>query len=194
MDDADHLYPMVDPFPLPVFPEVIQEIIKATKQYLQYPIDYIGAGILYATSLAIGNTHKIEVKRGWIENAVLYLALVGKPGVNKSHPLSFAVEPIFERDRDEYEYYRRELNDYQRSKDKSEMERPVRRKFLLSDYTPEALSLVHNHNQRGIGVYVDELAGSRISTVIIKAARKSSGTPTGTANPSTRIARTVTPF
>ncbi len=157
--EPDNALPRVDPFPLDVFPEPMREIVNATHLYLQYPIDYMCAGILYATSLGIANTHKIEVKRGWIENAVLYIALVGKPGVNKSHPLTFAVHPIFDRDNDEYDCYQQELKKYWRTKDKAELERPIRKKFLLSDYTPEALSSVHRHNPRGIGVYVDELAG-----------------------------------
>jgi hypothetical protein len=37
--------------------------------------------------------------------------------------------------------------------------KPIWQKFLLSDFTPEALAEVHKFNKRGIGVYVDELAG-----------------------------------
>ena len=50
-------------FPVEVFPPVIRNIIKATHQNLNYPVDFTGASILYAASVAIGNTVKIEVKR-----------------------------------------------------------------------------------------------------------------------------------
>src|SRR5690606_31378505 len=37
-----------NPFPVEVFPEPIQEIITATNESLNFPIDFIGASILYA--------------------------------------------------------------------------------------------------------------------------------------------------
>ena len=86
-------------FPVEVFPTRIQEIITATNESLNFPFDFIGASILYAVSVAIGNTYRVEVKKGWQENAVIYLALVGRPGTNKSHPLSFAIQPLIEQDK-----------------------------------------------------------------------------------------------
>jgi len=73
-------------FPVEVFPKAIQEIIIATKETLGFPVDFIGASILYAASVAIGNTCKVEIKGGFQEGAVLYLAIVARPGTNKTHP------------------------------------------------------------------------------------------------------------
>jgi hypothetical protein len=39
------------------------------------------------------------------------------------------------------------------------LQKPIWRKFILADYTPEALANKHSDNPRGIGVCVDELAG-----------------------------------
>jgi len=50
-----------NPFPVEVFPEPIQEIIAATNESLNFPIDFIGASILYAVSVSIGNTHRVEM-------------------------------------------------------------------------------------------------------------------------------------
>ncbi len=156
-------------FPVEVFPKQVQQIIAATNEDLNYPIDYIGASMLYAASVAVGNTYRIEVKSGWVESPVLYLALVGRPGTNKSHPLSFALQPIIEQDKKTYSQYEQQRQEYERivtlSKKKredqgiDEPEKPVWKKFLLSDFTPEALAEVHKFNKRGIGVNVDELAG-----------------------------------
>src|SRR5690606_26474477 len=49
-----------NPFPVEVFPKPIQEIITATNESLNFPIDFIGASILYAVSVSIGNTHRVE--------------------------------------------------------------------------------------------------------------------------------------
>ena len=156
-------------FPVEVFPRPIQEIISATNESLNFPIDFIGSSMLYAASVAIGNTHKVEVKKGFQESGVLYLSIVARPGTNKTHPLSFALQPIVEQDKRTYKLYEQQRKEFEKSASLSKKERdkqsigdpviPVWQKYLLSDFTPEALAEVHKFNKRGIGVYVDELAG-----------------------------------
>ncbi|RLD40461.1 MAG: hypothetical protein DRI89_11965 [Bacteroidetes bacterium] len=155
-------------FPTEVFPASIQEIITATNESLNYPIDFIGASILFAISVAIGNTHRIEIMKGWPENAVLYLAIVGRTGTNKSHPLSFALKPIEDRDSLKFQKYKTEKQEYDTIIGLSKKEReqqghnepvnPTWEQHLVTDFTPEALTDVHKFNIRGIGVYSDELA------------------------------------
>ena len=156
-------------FPVEVFPLPIQQVITATNENLNFPIDFIGASLLYAVSVAVGNTHSVEVKKGFQQSAVLYLAIVGRAGTTKSHPLSFALQPIVEQDKRTYRQYEQQRQEYEQAVNLSKKEReqqaideptkPVWQKFLLSDFTPEALAEVHKLNKRGIGVYVDELAG-----------------------------------
>jgi hypothetical protein len=158
-----------NPFPVKAFPLQIQQIMKAGYESLDYPIDFIGASMLYATSVSIGNAFHIEVKVGWRESAVLYLAIVGRPGSNKSSPLTFAVQPLIDHDVKTYHSYLDQLKEFDEAAKLTEKERkqlgmempdkPAWQKILLSDYTPEALAEVHSYNKRGIGVYVDELAG-----------------------------------
>jgi hypothetical protein len=158
-----------NPFPVEVFPQQIQQIIKATNDSLDFPIDFIGASILYAASVSIGNAIHVEVKKGWQESAVLYLAIVGRTGTNKSHPLSFAIQPIIEHDKKTYQSYIGQLKEFDEATKLTDKERkqlgiempdkPAWEKILLTDYTPEALAEVHSYNKRGVGVCVDELAG-----------------------------------
>jgi hypothetical protein len=156
-----------DRFPVDVFPLRIQNAINATNASLNYPIDFISASMLYAVSVATGNSHKVEIKKSWQESAVLYMAIVGRAGTNKSHPLSFAIQPIVEHDKKTYKDYehKKQEFDYASSLTKKERDqqgiddpiKPVWNKCLLSDFTPEALAEVHKFNRRGIGVYADEL-------------------------------------
>lgn len=155
-------------FPTHVFPTQLQNVINATNDCLSFPKDFTGAAILYAVSIAIGNTHIVEIKKGWREKPLLYLAIVGKAGTNKSHPVNFALKPIesfdsksfskFQQEQAEYDSFRgltkkeREENEY------VELKKPAWKQHLVSDFTPEALAEVHKHNLRGIGVSVDELA------------------------------------
>ena len=159
----------INRFPVEVFPLPVQQIITATNENLNFPIDFIGASMLYAASVAVGNTHSVEVKKGFQQSAVLYIAIVARAGTTKSHPLSFAVQPIIEQDKRTYRQYEQQRQEYEQASRLSKKERqdqaidepikPVWQKFLLSDFTPEALAEVHKFNKRGIGVYVDELAG-----------------------------------
>jgi hypothetical protein len=153
-------------FPVQAFPVIIQQIIKGASENLNFPIAYIAASILFAASLAIGNTYLIKVKGTWLESALIYLALVGRPGANKSHPLTFSIAPIIKRDNELYaeyrikeEKYEADIIAYKRDPEGREVpKRPYLEKALLSDTTPEAVIMILSNNKRGIGIYADELA------------------------------------
>ncbi|QIY83034.1 DUF3987 domain-containing protein [Chryseobacterium sp. NEB161] len=155
-------------FPVEVFPEAIQEVIKATNETLLYPIDFIGSAILYAISVATGNTHTVEVKKGWRETCAIYISIVGRPGTSKTHPISYALKPIHNTDSENFKEYQLKYKQYDKIKKLSQKERdakgidepdkPIWKQHLVSDFTPEALTDTHKVNLRGIGVYVDELA------------------------------------
>ncbi|HZL09716.1 MAG TPA: DUF3987 domain-containing protein [Prolixibacteraceae bacterium] len=156
-------------FPVHVFPEKVREIISATGECLNFPTDYIASSLCFALSVGIGNTHVAKVKEGWTERAILYLALIGRPGTNKSHPLSFALQPLFEHDAEESVKFKMKYKEYEEllSRSKKELEsqgilnfpeEPVLKKFVVSDVTPESLAFIHENNKRGICLYSDELA------------------------------------
>ncbi len=157
-----------NPFPVEIFPLPIQQIIKSSNEGLNFPVDFTGVSMLYAVALAIGNTHRIQIKKGWSENVVLYIAIVGRPGTNKSHPLSFTLNPIEKKDAQAHKEYEDKKREYDRvikmdsgqpeKQRTGETKKPVWQKFLISDFTPESLVEVHKYNKRGIGVYIDELA------------------------------------
>lgn len=152
-------------FPVEVFPGLIQSVINETNECLKYPVDFIGASMLFAASTVIGNTYKAEIIPGWVEGVTLYLALVGRAGTNKSHPLNFALQPIFENDKTTFATYKQALAAYKRALFHSKSdgteppEKPYWKRYIVSDFTPESLSEIHRHNIRGVGVYSDELAG-----------------------------------
>lgn len=156
-------------YPVQVFPHQIQDIIYATGECLNYPIDYIAASLCFVLSVGIGNTHVAKLKEGWSERAILYIALIGRPGVNKSHPLSFAFHPLFEHDAKNAVTFKKEIKEYEQLLCLSRKEReeqgisempnePVLKKFVVSDITPESLAFIHENNKRGICLYTDELA------------------------------------
>ena len=66
-------------FPISIFPTQIQRIIREVHECHNYPTDYIAAAILTAIAVGIGNTHLAQIKRGWMESPILYMALIGRP-------------------------------------------------------------------------------------------------------------------
>ena len=156
-------------FSIEVFPIKIQRIIGSLHDCQGYPVDYVAAAILAAIAVGIGNSHLVQVKRNWLESPILYMALIGRPGANKSHPLSFAFQPFIEHDYCQNQEYQKLYAEYERTMSMSKKERleagldefpqaPVRRRFLVSDITPEGLSLIHAQNPRGLCLWSDELS------------------------------------
>ena len=156
-------------FPISIFPSEIRNIIAEVHECQGFPVDYIASAMLVAIAVGIGNTHLVELKREWQESAMLYVALVGRPSTNKSHPLSFAMKPFLDFDYQENELYERAYTEYDNVIRMSRKERieaghseqplePIRRRFIVSDITPEGLSFIHAQNKRGLCLWTDELS------------------------------------
>jgi len=153
-------------FPLEVFHPILQDLILDLQDKMNYAPEYTSAAILSACSTAIGSQFKVEVKRNtWYEKCNLYVIIVGIAGSTKSHPLSFAFDPIYTRDKDTYKMYRLDLKEFKENQERSKedkekgMEKPVYVKSVISDFTPEALAMSHSNNPKGITIVVDELKG-----------------------------------
>ena len=151
-------------FPIDIFPKAIQEIIIEINSKYLFPIDYLGAGILSASSASIGKSYKLEVKHGWQEKVNLFMVIVGQPGDAKTQALKFCFNPIQIKESQLFSDYENQLieyekNNFENSDNKNKVKKPILKRYLLSDFTPEALILNHSYNKRGICVYVDELNG-----------------------------------
>ena len=153
-------------FPLGALPMKIQRIVREANDCYGYPVDYLAGAMLVAVGLGIGNTHFARLKGKWDESAILFMALVGRPGACKSHPLNFAIRPFTELDGAATRAYIKACEEYERQRELPIKERsephpvaPVCKRFLISDATPEAMLLIHSQNLRGIAMWNDELAG-----------------------------------
>ena len=154
--------------PLDAFPAKIQDMILALARQENYSIEYMMASLLVAVSAAIGNAVNIRIRGGWISNSALYMILVGRPGMGKTPPLDFAFRPIRKHDAKiikqfklEMEHYNSLVENSKAKKDNSSPlpDKPILRRTIISDFTPEALMRALDDNQRGIVVYVDEIMG-----------------------------------
>ena len=149
------------PFPDEVFPDPIRHIIDSTKACLNFPTDYICPALIFASSIALGNALAVEIKKGWTEKAIFYMAIVGEPGTNKSSCLEFAIEPLRKIDRDNLKTYKKKLKQYEATKNDPDkaIEQPVYGQIVLSDITVEGFLKQHLNTPRGLAIYADELMG-----------------------------------
>lgn len=146
-------------FPYRLFPAKIQKIIEETHQDLFFPLNYIAAALFFAIGAAVGNRVRLTVKQGWIEKAIMFMCLVGRPGTSKTHPISFALAPLKELDKNAYKKYERAIIDYNALPLEQRGEKPTARQSIVQDITMEALIDVHRYNPKGICVHMDELKG-----------------------------------
>ena len=96
---------IVEPFPSWVLPKPVADYTNDAARALSCPPDYLGVPILGVLGTAIGTQRRFEVKAGWVEAALLYVATIGDPGSVKSPAFRKAIEPlerIQKRHRDEY--------------------------------------------------------------------------------------------
>jgi hypothetical protein len=154
--------------PLDVFPAKLQDMVLALARQENYSIEYTMASLIVAASTAIGNAVNIRIRGGWISSPILYMILVGRPGMGKTPPLDFAFQPIRKRDakaikqfKADMEYYNSILESQKGKKDERQPlpPKPILRRTIISDFTPEALIRALDDNPRGVVVYVDEIMG-----------------------------------
>lgn len=149
-------------FPIDVFPHGIQELIYEVTNTLTINVDYACSTMVFTFASAIGNQYEIKVKNGWKEGSSIFIALVGKPGINKSSPISIFTAPLEKLNNDLFEVYRHELKEYRDKKadpeNKEKLIEPVLKQIIIKDITQEAMLLALFHNPQGLCCINDELA------------------------------------
>ncbi|MEO9144019.1 MAG: YfjI family protein [Ginsengibacter sp.] len=153
-------------FPIHIFPQQLQQIITSYCSTLNLNIDYAAVTVLYAFSVALGGHYSLTVKRGWVELPTLFVALVGKPGINKSGPISIFTQPLeklekdlFKRFLDEYSTFKKGRGVKKENGDLSAIsEEPIRRQLVIKDATQEAMLKALYDNPHGFAGIYDELA------------------------------------
>jgi hypothetical protein len=154
-------------FPIDIFPEPIQSYILECNSKLDSNIDYMGCSLLWLISVSIGNAIEIEVKRGWNENATLWISLVGKAGIGKTPSINNVIFPLQKVNSREIKNYYKELEKFEyydnlskKEKEESiEVHKPIKKQFIANDITLEALVDLHQESDNAVGVFKDELAG-----------------------------------
>lgn len=75
-------------FPINIFPDAVQQLIQNANETVGFNPDYFSAGILSVAATAIGNTINLD-NGSYIAKPILWLSIIGRPGIGKTHPLQF---------------------------------------------------------------------------------------------------------
>ena len=143
-------------------------MVLALARQENYSIEYTMASLIAAASTAIGNAVNIRIRGGWVSSPILYMILVGRPGMGKTPPLDFAFRPIRKLDAKVIKQFKIDMENYnsilENQKGKKDERpplpsKPILKRTIISDFTPEALIRALNDNPRGVAVYVDEIMG-----------------------------------
>lgn len=175
-------------FPLEIFSPFWQRWIRQKAEGACAPIDYVAGTLLATTSSLIGNARRVSPWEGWIENTVLWIALIGSPSSNKSPAMDPVVDIIRELERDALPAYEEQLAAHETTlqtskvkregwleevrtaeklgnpppqipKTAQEPDKPIRPRIRVADSTPEALANILAQQPKGILMQRDELAG-----------------------------------
>ena len=144
--------------PIDGFSLHVQKAIKTAAEFLDVHRDKATAAALAAVAAAVGHNARI-IAGPYTNFAQVWLAIVDKQGSNKSAVISHFFKPLEKLDKEAFERYRRERNEYERqlkAKDPT-ARKPERRRFLTNDTTQEALIRNVAANPVGTCLCVDEL-------------------------------------
>ncbi|NUP96587.1 MAG: DUF3987 domain-containing protein [Planctomycetaceae bacterium] len=164
-------------FPVGTLPELLRPVVTQVSKSMGCDPGYTALPILAVAAAAIGNTTRIELKRGWTEPSVLWAVLVGRSGQMKSPALDFALKAAqkfqaaalkeFEDTKRKYEgefaRYELEVKSWKKHRcvgDPPEKPKePVAPRMVCSDATVEAAAMLLRDQPRGLVLGRDELAG-----------------------------------
>ena len=155
-----------DRFPVETLPEPCRYLVNEANEALNLDPAFTGAACLAALSTVIGNSYRLKLKAGRTYPANLFIGIIGSPGSGKTPASNIVFEPLKQINNEKYREYLKELEAFEHwenlpkeEKGNSEKpKKPVWKRRLLDDHTPETLPDVLNDNPKGVCLFVDELA------------------------------------
>lgn len=166
------------PFPTEALPDVCAEFVRQAGRSIDCDESMVAIPLITAIAAAIGNSCRVQLKRDYSEPAIVWAAVVSESGSRKSPALECPIKPLRKKEAEEIKKYRGALADWEidmrhfkaasrKSKRgandavelSDEPQRPVCRRYIVSDITTEAVADRLEKNPRGLLLVRDELAG-----------------------------------
>ncbi len=147
-------------FPLEIFPDVIQDIIRHNKEVQNFDINLQAGAYLSAMASSLGTSVGLNNgKFGELIYPALWVVLIGSPGSKKSHIIKHPFKAIRTVDSQAFEQYSKALREWKKENRNERGDKPEPSMTILDDFTLEALIKNHRRNPKGLAIIKDELAG-----------------------------------
>ena len=156
------------PPPLTLLPSQLQEYVIAAAESLNIDVAFILLPMLSSLGVAIGNSHSIKLKPGFVQPPVIWSGIIGRSGARKSPALQAGCSGVIEQEQELMgqnkrvrEKYENELAGWQSKQPKArglKPEQPGVLTCVADDLTIEALSDLLVANPRGVLIHKDELS------------------------------------
>jgi putative DNA primase/helicase len=167
--------PDAPPFPVDAMPPPCRRFVHEAAESIGCQPDLVAIPVLSLLSAGVGNSRRVEIKRGWRESATLFTAVVKAPGEKKTPAAKAALSPVWKKQVDLKREYREKRKVYEEGFRQWEADKkvaakngeiapprpqePVMGRVVVDDTTIEALAGILESNPRGVLVARDELAG-----------------------------------
>jgi hypothetical protein len=168
------------PIPVDVLPDPVRCYVTEAAKAIGCDPCYVFLPMLSGLAAAIGNTHRLALKRAWEEPAILWTTIVGESGAAKSPAIEAALRPVKRRQHLAMKEHDRALEDWKAEHARWEVEhaawrkaaakgnagnppeapaKPICPRTWTDDTTTEALVVRLRENPRGLLMVRDELSG-----------------------------------
>ena len=156
--------PAPEPFPLMALPKTARDFCEAVSSAMQTPEDFAALSILGAMACAVGASTQLEIKPGWTERSVLWVAICALPGTTKSPSLNACFKPIQDIQKELNLRHTQAMTVYKEKLALAKKDpllelpaKPVAEFLLIGDITCEALVRTLSESPRGGGILSDEI-------------------------------------
>lgn len=172
-DDSDQFRP----FPVAALPEPVRGFVTAGARAIGCDPSFVALPVLVALAAAVGNTRRLELKRGWHVAPILWAAVVGESGTTKTPAFQLALRAVRVRESEaqvrnesaqdehfaELAQWEKEQAAWKRAKGQvappTKPKPPRFERYTVGDTTVEALAPILRDNPRGVLLARDELSG-----------------------------------
>ncbi len=165
------------PYPIDSLPKLVRDYVIAVAHMIGCDPAFCALPAITVLASAIGATRTLQVKRGFSVPAVLWSAIVAHSGTAKSPAAECVIRPLQDLERPHLHEYKRALKRYIQAMEEYRQESrrqkrnadsqsaggpetpspPKQIRFIIRDFTLEAVFALLEDNPRGLTVYVDEL-------------------------------------
>ncbi|MBX3356336.1 MAG: DUF3987 domain-containing protein [Phycisphaeraceae bacterium] len=144
--------PPYRPFPVDALPDPLRAFVAEGAAAIGCDASFIALPLFSALAGAVGNTRRIQLKRGWSEPAVIWTAIIGESGTQKSPAFRYSLRPAHARQH-------RQMKEHRDAVERWEGEMKLH-EIALAKWKKEATNTKRRRTEADAGVEADRHLGA----------------------------------